>query len=240
MYCHGVGYTQGWRPDSLHDAYPALGEWGLPVSSHTVRVDDSTQVLERIAYWGEHRHDVEHEIDGIVVKVDDTAVQRRLDPPPGPALGDRLQVPARRGHHQALGHPRRCRAHRARDAVRVHGARPRRRIDCRPCHAAQRIRGQAQGVLIGDTVTIRKAGDVIPEVPGPVVDLRDGTERAFVMPTHCPECGAPLRPEKDSDVDIRCPNAESCPAQLRERLFHLASRGAPTLRRSAMKRRRRC
>ena len=83
-----------------------------------------------------------------------------------------------------------------------------------------------KGVLIGDTVTIRKAGDVIPEVLGPVVDLRDGTERAFVMPDRCPECGAPLRPEKDSDVDIRCPNQETCPAQLRERLFHLAGRGS--------------
>ena len=83
-----------------------------------------------------------------------------------------------------------------------------------------------KGVLIGDTITIRKAGDVIPEVLGPVVDLRDGTEREFVMPTHCPECGSELRPEKESDVDIRCPNAQRCPAQLRERLFHLAGRGA--------------
>ena len=83
-----------------------------------------------------------------------------------------------------------------------------------------------KGVLIGDTVVLRKAGDVIPEILGPVVDLRDGTEREFVMPTHCPECGTELRPEKEGDADIRCPNQRSCPAQLRERLFHVAGRGA--------------
>src|SRR6185312_3091435 len=83
-----------------------------------------------------------------------------------------------------------------------------------------------KGVLIGDTVVIRKAGDVIPEVLGPVVAARTGDEHEFVMPTHCPECGTELRPEKEGDADIRCPNARSCPAQLRERLFHAAGRGA--------------
>jgi DNA ligase (NAD+) len=81
-------------------------------------------------------------------------------------------------------------------------------------------------VLIGDTVVLRKAGDVIPEIVSPVVDLRDGSEREFVMPTHCPECGTELRPEKEGDADIRCPNHRSCPAQLRERVFHMAGRGA--------------
>ena len=80
-------------------------------------------------------------------------------------------------------------------------------------------------MLIGDTVVLRKAGDVIPEIVGPVVDLRDGTERAFVMPTECPACGTPLAPEKEGDKDIRCPNARSCPSQLRERVFALAARG---------------
>ena len=83
-----------------------------------------------------------------------------------------------------------------------------------------------KGVLIGDTVVLRKAGDVIPEILGPVVDLRDGSEREFEMPTHCPACGTELRPQKEGDADIRCPNQRSCPAQLRERLFHVAGRGA--------------
>jgi DNA ligase (NAD+) len=84
---------------------------------------------------------------------------------------------------------------------------------------------KAKGVLIGDTVVLRKAGDVIPEVVAPVLDLRSGTERGFEFPTECPECGTTLVRE-EGGVDWRCPNARSCPAQLRERLFHLASRGA--------------
>jgi DNA ligase (NAD+) len=84
---------------------------------------------------------------------------------------------------------------------------------------------KAKGVLIGDTVVLRKAGDVIPEILGPVVELRDGTERAFVMPTHCPECGFPLGPSKEGDIDLRCPNTRSCPAQVRGRVEHVGSRG---------------
>ncbi|MFM6963494.1 MAG: helix-hairpin-helix domain-containing protein, partial [Micrococcales bacterium] len=68
-------------------------------------------------------------------------------------------------------------------------------------------------------------GDVIPEILGPVIDLRDGTERDFVMPTKCPDCGAPLRPESEGDVDLRCSNPRSCPAQLRERIAYIGSRG---------------
>ena len=82
-----------------------------------------------------------------------------------------------------------------------------------------------KGVLIGDTVVLRKAGDVIPEVVGPVADLRTGDERVFEFPDHCPACGTRLARE-EGEVDWRCPNTRSCPAQLRERLFHLAGRGA--------------
>jgi len=91
-------------------------------------------------------------------------------------------------------------------------------------HNAYEVR--RKGVLIGDTVVVRKAGDVIPEIVGPVVELRDGTEQEFVMPTHCPSCGTELGPQKEGDKDIRCPNARSCPSQLRERLASLAGRGA--------------
>ncbi|MFT3900534.1 MAG: NAD-dependent DNA ligase LigA [Gordonia sp. (in: high G+C Gram-positive bacteria)] len=227
MYCHGVGFTRGWRPESLHDAYLALGEWGLPVSSHTTRVDDSQQVLERIAYWGEHRHDVEHEIDGIVVKVDDFAVQRRLgNTSRAPRWAIAYKYPPEEVTTKLLdirvgvGRTGRVTPYAFMEPVLVAGS----TVARATLHNESEVR--RKGVLIGDTVTIRKAGDVIPEVLGPVVDLRDGSERAFVMPTSCPECGASLRPEKDSDVDIRCPNAQTCPAQLRERLFHLASRGS--------------
>jgi len=104
--------------------------------------------------------------------------------------------------------------------IRVSGS----TVEMATLHNAHEV--ERKGVLIGDTVVLRKAGDVIPEIVGPVVDLRDGTERAFVMPTHCPECGTELKAEREGDKDIRCPNARSCPAQLRERLFHVAGRGA--------------
>ncbi|RPA12912.1 NAD-dependent DNA ligase LigA [Gordonia sp. OPL2] len=227
MICHGIGHTEGWRPASLHDAYLALGAWGLPVSDHTTKVDGVTQILDKIDYWGEHRHDVEHEIDGIVVKVDDVTLQRRLGStsraprwaiaykyPPEEATTKLLDIKV------GVGRTGRVTPFAFMEPVLVAGS----TVSRATLHNESEVR--RKGVLIGDTVTIRKAGDVIPEVLGPVVDVRDGSEHAFVMPTTCPECGTELRPEKDSDADIRCPNSESCPAQLRERLFHLAGRGS--------------
>jgi len=227
MICHGLGHTEGWKPKSLHDAYLAIGAWGLPVSTHTSKVSGADAILDRIAYWGEHRHDVEHEIDGIVVKVDDFAKQRRLGStsraprwaiaykyPPEEATTKLLDIKV------GVGRTGRVTPFAFMEPVLVAGS----TVSRATLHNESEVR--RKGVLIGDTVTIRKAGDVIPEVLGPVVELRDGSERAFVMPERCPECGSTLRPEKDSDADIRCPNAKSCPAQLRERLFHLAGRGA--------------
>ena len=227
MICHGLGHTEGWKPASLHDAYLAIGAWGLPVSTHTTKVSGADAILDRIAYWGEHRHDVEHEIDGIVVKVDDFAKQRRLGStsraprwaiaykyPPEEATTKLLDIKV------GVGRTGRVTPFAFMEPVLVAGS----TVSRATLHNESEVR--RKGVLIGDTVTIRKAGDVIPEVLGPVVEMRDGSERAFVMPDRCPECGTPLRPEKDSDADIRCPNAESCPAQLRERLFHLAGRSA--------------
>ena len=227
MICHGIGHTEGWRPASLHDAYLALGAWGLRVSTHTTKVAGVDEILDKIGYWGEHRHDVEHEIDGIVVKADDVTVQRRLGAtsraprwaiaykyPPEEATTELLDIQV------GVGRTGRVTPFAVLAPVLVAGS----TVSRATLHNESEVK--RKGVLIGDTVTIRKAGDVIPEVLGPVVDLRDGTERAFVMPDRCPECGAPLRPEKDSDVDIRCPNQETCPAQLRERLFHLAGRGS--------------
>lgn len=227
MICHGIGHTEGWRPDSLHDAYLALAAWGLPVSAHTSKAVGAQAVLDKVEYWGEHRHDVEHEIDGLVVKVDDVTVQRRLGStsraprwaiaykyPPEEAMTKLLDIKV------GVGRTGRVTPFAFMEPVLIAGS----TVARATLHNASEV--VRKGVLIGDTVTIRKAGDVIPEVLGPVVDLRDGSERAFVMPTNCPECGAELRPEKDSDADIRCPNQQTCPAQLRERLFHLAGRGS--------------
>lgn len=227
MICHGLGYSEGFTPASLHDAYRALGAWGLPVSAHTAKVSGVAAVAERIAYWGEHRHDVEHEIDGLVVKVDEVALQRRLGAtsraprwavaykyPPEEATTKLLDI------RVSVGRTGRVTPFAYMEPVKVAGS----TVSLATLHnAAEVVR---KGVLIGDTVVIRKAGDVIPEVLGPVADLRDGSERAFVMPTNCPECGTKLAPAKEGDADIRCPNTRSCPAQLRERVFHVAGRGA--------------
>jgi DNA ligase (NAD+) len=227
MICHGVGYTEGFRPGTLHDAYLALGAWGLPVSDHTTRVEDVAGALERIAYWGEHRHDVDHEIDGVVVKVDDVALQRRLGSTSrAPRWAIAYKYPPQEVQTKLLdirvnvGRTGRVTPFAFMTPVKVAGS----TVGLATLHNAAEVK--RKGVLIGDTVVIRKAGDVIPEVLGPIVDLRDGSEREFVMPTNCPECGTELAPAKEGDADIRCPNSRFCPAQLRERVFHVAGRGA--------------
>jgi DNA ligase (NAD+) len=227
MICHGLGHAEGFSPKTLHDAYTALKAWGLPVSEHTTRVRGLAAVEERINYWGERRHHVEHEIDGVVVKVDDFSLQRRLGATSrAPRWAVAYKYPPEEAQTKLLdirvnvGRTGRVTPFAYMTPVKIAGS----TVGLATLHNASEVK--RKGVLIGDTVVIRKAGDVIPEVLGPVVDLRDGTEREFVMPTHCPECGTPLAPEKETDVDIRCPNARSCPAQLRERVFHLAGRGA--------------
>ena len=227
MICHGLGHAEGFKPKTLHDAYRALKAWGLPVSEHTAQVRGLDAVTERIAYWGEHRHDVEHEIDGVVVKVDDVALQRRLGStsraprwaiaykyPPEEATTKLLDIKVN------VGRTGRVTPFAFMEPVKVAGS----TVSQATLHNASEVK--RKGVLIGDTVVIRKAGDVIPEVLGPVVDLRDGSEHEFEMPTTCPECGTTLAPAKEGDADIRCPNTRSCPAQLRERVFHVAGRGA--------------
>jgi DNA ligase (NAD+) len=227
MICHGLGRSQGFTPATLHDAYRALKAWGLPVSDHTTRVKGIAAVAERVAYWGEHRHDVEHEIDGLVVKVDEVGLQRRLGAtsraprwaiaykyPPEEATTKLLDIKVN------VGRTGRVTPFAFMEPVKVAGS----TVSQATLHNASEVK--RKGVLIGDTVVIRKAGDVIPEVLGPVVEVRDGSEREFEMPTECPECGTTLAPAKEGDADIRCPNSRSCPAQLRERVFHVAGRGA--------------
>ena len=226
MICHGLGYAEGFSPETLHDAYLAMKAWGLPVSDHTTRAVGLAAVQERIEYWGQRRHQIEHEIDGVVVKVDDFAQQRRLG---ATSRAPRWAVAYKYPPEEAqttlvdirvnVGRTGRVTPFAFMTPVRIAGS----TVSLATLHNGSEVK--RKGVLIGDTVMIRKAGDVIPEVLGPVVDLRDGTEREFVMPTHCPECGTLLAPAKEGDVDIRCPNSRSCPAQLRERVFHLSGRG---------------
>ncbi len=227
MIVHGIGHREGFAVTRQSEGYAALAAWGLPVSDRYRVVESLAGIQEFVDYYGEHRHDVEHEIDGVVVKVDDIIVQRRLGSTSrAPRWAVAFKYPPEEVTTKLLdirvnvGRTGRVTPFAFMEPVFVSGS----TVSLATLHNAQEV--QRKGVLIGDTVVLRKAGDVIPEVLGPVVDLRDGSEQAFVMPTHCPECDTLLAPAREGDVDIRCPNQQSCPAQLRERLFHVAGRGA--------------
>lgn len=227
MLVHGLGRREGFDLTRQSEAYAALEAWGMPVSSHFRVVDTIEEVNAFIADTGEYRHAVEHEIDGVVVKVDEISVQRRLGSTSrAPRWAIAFKYPPEEVNTKLLdiqvnvGRTGRVTPFGVMEPVTVAGS----TVSMATLHNAHEV--VRKGVLIGDTVVLRKAGDVIPEILGPVVDLRDGTEREFVMPTVCPACGTPLAYEKEGDKDIRCPNARSCPSQLRERLSSLAGRGA--------------
>jgi DNA ligase (NAD+) len=228
MVLHGVGRVDGGpRVTSQSQWYERLRAWGLPTSDRVRVAPDLSGVQSYIDHYGEHRHDVEHEIDGVVVKVDDLSVQRRLGSTSrAPRWAIAFKYPPEEVNTKLLaievnvGRTGRVTPFGVMEPVKVAGS----TVERATLHNQWEI--ERKGVLIGDTVVLRKAGDVIPEIVAPVEALRDGTERAFVMPTHCPSCGTALKPEREADKDIRCPNAHACPAQVRERVASLASRGA--------------
>ncbi|MFW5468925.1 NAD-dependent DNA ligase LigA [Knoellia sp. CPCC 206435] len=227
MLVHGVGRREGFELTRQSQAYESLKAWGMPVSTHYEVLDSIDEVNAFIVRTGEHRHDVEHEIDGVVVKVDEIAVQRQLGSTSrAPRWAIAFKYPPEEVNTRLLdiqvnvGRTGRVTPFGVMEPVVVAGS----TVERATLHNATEV--VRKGVLIGDTVVLRKAGDVIPEILGPVVGLRDGTERAFVMPTECPSCGTTLAPAREGDKDIRCPNSRSCPSQLAERLSGLAGRGA--------------
>jgi DNA ligase (NAD+) len=224
---HGVGANQGLIFKSQSGAYAQLKALGAPTSDRFKVCATRTEVIKFIEYYNEHRHDVEHEIDGIVIKVDDIAEQQKLGftsrapkwaiafkYPPEEVTTKLIDIKV------SVGRTGRITPFAFMEPVKVAGS----TVTNATLHNQEEI--ERKGVLIGDTVIIRKAGDVIPEVLGPVLAKRDGTERAFAMPSKCPECASPLRAISEGDVDIRCPNTQSCPAQLRERIYYIGSRAA--------------
>ena len=227
LVVHGIGAHEGVTFDSQSAAYTVLAERGLPTSDRVRVVDDLAGAKDYIDHYGEHRHDVEHEIDGVVLKVDGLALQAQLGATSrAPRWAIAYKYPPEVVRTQLLdimvnvGRTGRVTPFAVMEPARVAGS----TVSMATLHNADEV--VRKGVLIGDMIFLRKAGDVIPEVLGPVIEARTGDERAFVMPANCPECGTALGPEKEGDVDIRCPNTRSCPAQLRERVFHVAARGA--------------
>ena len=224
---HGVGAKEGIAFDSQSGAYAVLKTLGLPTSDRFKVCGTRKEVEKFIQYYADHRHDVEHEIDGVVIKVDSLSQQQQLGftsrapkwaiaykYPPEEVTTKLLDIKV------SVGRTGRVTPFAFMEPVKVAGS----TVTNATLHNAEEI--VRKGVLIGDTVVIRKAGDVIPEVLGPVVEKRSGKEKVFVMPTQCPECGSPLRAMSEGDVDIRCPNTQSCPAQLRERIYYIGSRAA--------------
>ena len=224
---HGVGAAEGITFTSQSDAYAQLKALGLPTSDRFKVCKSRKEVLAFIENYNIHRHDVEHEIDGVVIKVDEISEQKKLGftsrapkwaiaykYPPEEVTTKLLDIKV------SVGRTGRVTPFAFMEPVKVAGS----TVTNATLHNQEEI--ERKGVLIGDTVIIRKAGDVIPEVLGPVLDKRTGKERAFVMPTHCPECATELRAITEGDVDIRCPNTRSCPAQLRERIYYIGSRAA--------------
>jgi DNA ligase (NAD+) len=224
---HGIGARTGIDFDSQSKAYELLAELGLPTSDRFKVCGTRAEVQKYIDYYQEHRHDVEHDIDGVVIKVDSIAEQSALGftsrapkwaiafkYPPEEVTTKLLDIKV------SVGRTGRVTPFAFMEPVKVAGS----TVTNATLHNAEEI--TRKGVLIGDVVVIRKAGDVIPEVLGPVIAERTGKEKAFVMPTKCPECGSALRAITEGDVDIRCPNTQSCPAQLRERIYYIGSRAA--------------
>ena len=227
MLVHGIGAWPNPPVAAQSDVYGLLASWGLPTSTHFRVKPSADEAAEFIEYFGEHRDSVEHEIDGIVVKVDELALHDELGATSrAPRWAIAYKYPPEQVNTKLLdivvsvGRTGRVTPFAVMEPVRVAGSTVRQAT----LHNQDVVK--AKGVLIGDTVVLRKAGDVIPEVLGPVVELRDGSEREFVMPRKCPECGTTLAPAKEGDVDLRCPNARSCPAQVRGRVEHIGSRGA--------------
>ncbi|MDN3310510.1 NAD-dependent DNA ligase LigA [Microbacterium oryzae] len=227
LYVHGIGAWPDPPVGSQSEVYELLAEWGLPTSPYLRTSDDLDGVLSFVTHYGEHRHSVEHELDGIVIKVDELALHDELGATSrAPRWAIAYKYPPEQVNTKLLdivvsvGRTGRATPFANMKPVLVAGSVVRQAT----LHNQDVVK--AKGVLIGDTVVLRKAGDVIPEVLGPVAELRDGSERAFVMPANCPECGTPLRPMKEGDVDLRCPNAKDCPAQVRGRVEHIGSRGA--------------
>jgi DNA ligase (NAD+) len=228
LVVHGFGAWRGGKqPKSQSDAYELMRGWGLPVSDGYRVFDEIDDVAAYIEHYGEHRHDAEYEIDGVVIKIDQLSLQRRLGSTSrAPRWAIAYKYPPEEVNTKLLniqvgiGRTGRVTPYGVMAPVWVAQS----TVERATLHNAGEVK--RKGVLIGDTVVLRKAGDVIPEIVGPVTGLRDGSEREFEMPAHCPECGTELAYEKEGDADIRCPNARACPAQLRERLYFVASRNA--------------
>lgn len=232
MLAHGIGFVEAGdsgftEPDTLSGWFECLKNWGMPVSPHTKLLRGREAIEKRIGELGAQRHSLEHEIDGVVVKINDRAIQASLGTTSrAPRWAAAYKFPPEEVNTRLLdirvqvGRTGRVTPYGVMERILVAGS----HVSRATLHNASEV--ARKGVLIGDLVVLRKAGDVIPEIVAPVVAARDGSEYPFVMPENCPSCGTKLAPQKEGDVDLRCPNQAGCPAQITERIAHLGARSA--------------
>ena len=232
MLAHGIGFVEAGdsgftEPDTLSGWFDCLKNWGMPVSPHTKLLRGREAIEKRIGELGAQRHSLEHEIDGVVVKINDRAIQASLGTTSrAPRWAAAYKFPPEEVNTRLLdirvqvGRTGRVTPYGVMERILVAGS----HVSRATLHNASEV--ARKGVLIGDLVVLRKAGDVIPEIVAPVVAARDGSEYPFVMPQNCPSCGTKLAPQKEGDVDLRCPNQAGCPAQITERIAHLGARSA--------------
>lgn len=227
LFVHGIGAWEGQGVRTQSEVYDLCASWGLPVSPFSRVLNSVDEVIEYVEWYGTHRTEAPHEIDGVVVKVDDIETQRALGMTSrAPRWAVAVKYPPEEVHtvlediRIGIGRTGRATPYAVMKPVKVAGS----TVSQATLHNQDVVR--AKGVKIGDTVVLRKAGDVIPEILGAVIELRDGTEKEWEMPSDCPECGTELRPMKAGDIDLRCPNAKECPAQVQGRVEHIGSRGA--------------
>ncbi|MGZ4152785.1 MAG: NAD-dependent DNA ligase LigA, partial [Actinomycetota bacterium] len=226
LWCHSFGYADGIRFDSHSGFLAWCREVGLPVAPTSEVREDLDGVLGYVRYWGEHRHSVDWDIDGVVVKVDQRQLQEELG---ATSHAPRWAIAYKFPPEERTTVLRKIDVHVGRtgkvtpfawlEPVYVGGV----TVTTATLHNEDEVR--RKDVRNGDTVIVRRAGDVIPEVVGPVLAKRKKSARKWKMPATCPACGTPLvRPE--GEADYRCPNKRGCPMQQEEWLFAFASRGA--------------
>ena len=226
LLCHSFGLAEGARFASHSEFLRFCESAGLPVAKETRGAATPEEAEAFVAHWAEHRHDLEYEIDGVVVKVDSTNLQQELghtSKAPRWAIAYKFPPEERttvlKDIQVSIGRTGAATPFAVLEPVLVAGS----TISLATLHNQDEV--ARRDVRPGDTVWVRKAGDVIPEVVGPVLTKRPAGSKPWTFPGHCPECGTRLvRPE--GEVVTRCPNTTGCPAQRWATLVHFASRGA--------------
>lgn len=226
LWCHSLGHVEGMRFQRHSEALEYLREVGLPVNPDIAKLTTLKEVFEYCERWQERRHHIDYEIDGVVVKVDQINLQEELgatSKAPRWAIAYKFPPEERTTLLKEIavhtGRTGRVTPFAVLEPVYVGGV----TVSTATLHNEDET--ARKDVREGDTVVVRRAGDVIPEVVGPILAKRPKSARPWKFPKRCPSCGTKLV-RREGEADWRCPNKRGCPSQGVEWLFHYASRNA--------------